>query len=346
MTTIRAWPFLIGRVRNAGNRVVVAPDFLLESHNDGVLHSISRGSDTHADEAVYDRLPDDGVVVISRVFEAHATDYDLAGEDIANDDVLRDRSSRPIRLTEGLVLRTESGGPPRITTEDLLAAHRAVVPAYREFWFHEAEYRPRPSTALSAGEPSGVAMPLTLRQGTPIARNDTKRPRSPMPFPNWTRDRANATIFPRRPLNYFGIIVAIVILVSATVTIVGVVGSDHRPTTAQQRPGCDKACAGIVDGIYQQLQPVPTEAHRVFCGLYNVHHNVDETTSILENPANPDIQKFADTADQATAERRREEAEVLALEITKQATERAKKNDGVDVTMVKKSVADRICSDH
>src|SRR5438874_7034380 len=97
-----AWPFLIGRTRNAGYRVVVAPDFMVAKNVGGVLFRIAAGHElprTHAFMQELRGLPTGRVTAVYRTSVATGLDYDLGG-----DEPLEDGSGRRILVTEGVIL--------------------------------------------------------------------------------------------------------------------------------------------------------------------------------------------------------------------------------------------------
>ncbi|PRY42715.1 hypothetical protein [Umezawaea tangerina] len=151
MTT--AWPFLVGRARTAGHRVVVAPDFMLKQGTASSLTRISRGPDTPEGEVVVD-LVEGGLLVVSRVFVGDRADYGVDGTG-----PLRDGSGRAIRLTEGLVVR---GDAQLVAAADLARGHEVAAAAFRRFWDGEDDHEVEGSTGFRIGpgaERGGSAPP-------------------------------------------------------------------------------------------------------------------------------------------------------------------------------------------
>ncbi|MET1071047.1 MAG: hypothetical protein ABWY11_00220 [Umezawaea sp.] len=145
-----AWPFLVGRTRNAGHRVVVAPDFMIAAGTTASLTRISRGPDTPEGEVVVDLL-DGGLMVVSRVFVGDRADYGVEG-----DGPLRDGSGRAIRLTEGLVFRGDSR---QITPADLARGHETAAAAFRRFWAEENDHEVEGSTGFRLTGSGGAPAP-------------------------------------------------------------------------------------------------------------------------------------------------------------------------------------------
>ncbi|WNV89937.1 hypothetical protein [Umezawaea sp. Da 62-37] len=151
-----AWPFLVGRTRNAGHRVVLAPDFMIAEGTTSSLTRISRGGpDTLEGEVVLDLLPD-GLMVVSRVFVAESADYGVDGTG-----PLRDGGGRPIRLTEGLVVR---GDAQRVTSADLARGHETAAAAFRRFWVEENDHEAEGSTGFALAGDGESAPPPSKRK--------------------------------------------------------------------------------------------------------------------------------------------------------------------------------------
>jgi hypothetical protein len=168
--TAYGWPFLVARTRNAGHRVVVAPDFLVEQEAESWLGRVSGGEDTPDGHAVLHQSPDGQFVVVSRVFVAGRADYGLDG-----DGPIRDRSGRPIRFTEGLVLRGHT--EPEVTQGDLAQACSVTQVAYQTFWTLEDAFQTVPSTGYPLGTTPGTA--LTLRPARSTSGPAEPRPKTP-----------------------------------------------------------------------------------------------------------------------------------------------------------------------
>lgn len=173
-----AWPFLIGRSLLAGHRVVVAPGCLTSDASLYPLERLARGNSATGEAYIADIGPLGGLTdatAIFRVFPARGSDFFGSG-----DEVLTDRGGRGIRITEGVVIPLSSDDVRRLslTSEDLLLAHEAVVPHYREFWEAEDQYPLQRSARIRVGDGTGVALGLRVpdmgmsASGTPTLGDD------------------------------------------------------------------------------------------------------------------------------------------------------------------------------
>lgn len=161
---MNAWPFLIGRAKSAGYRVVVVPEFMADADSVAALSGAARDLQLPADAACVRELRglDSGpVTIVYRCLNPHADDYGLG------DGELRDGFGRPIRVTEGVILRSTV---PEITVADLEHAHAAVAEAYRDFWEHERDYVRRTSVGSPLGAPG---RPVRLEVTEPWRRVPT-----------------------------------------------------------------------------------------------------------------------------------------------------------------------------
>lgn len=147
--TVQAWPFLIGRTRNAVYRVVVAPGFMVDRQVGSVLSRIDVGHELPPEHALMHELrgfPGGPVTAVYRTSVAKAVDYGLGG-----DELLKDGSGRRILVTEGVVLAARRGRVARVGlgVDDLARAHQELVAAYRTFWDREEAFpRNHPSAAF------------------------------------------------------------------------------------------------------------------------------------------------------------------------------------------------------
>ena len=139
---MKYWPFLTGRVRRTGHRVVAVPDFLsVDQAREllGPLPASEGGFSSEQNEVlrrVVRRSPMGPLTVFYQVIEATAEQYGVSGEG-----VLHDQHGRPILVTEGIVVQ---GAHPRVFNHDIAAAlrrARAVInPAFREFWDQDEKF--------------------------------------------------------------------------------------------------------------------------------------------------------------------------------------------------------------
>jgi hypothetical protein len=155
------WPFLVGSGRTVGQRVILAPDFLLAGKSSALLltavrspevpRSGSPGSATWRRHVLGGGAA--GFLVIFRVVRASPALVGKAGDD------LLDSGSRPVYLAEGVVL---NGADGTITESDLARAHNVSMAAFLEFWEADDRFsQPVASRPLPRSEPVGGDSPLT-----------------------------------------------------------------------------------------------------------------------------------------------------------------------------------------
>jgi hypothetical protein len=193
-----AWPFLLGRSKNAGHRIVVAPGYLADGGQPWEIERLARGESSPG-EAFIAEVPHgpggEPATAIFRVFRA--TEADFLGP---GDNPLTDRGGREIRITEGIVLPLPRARAERLglTTADLEAFHLLLAPSFREFWQQEDSYRTTFSRPVSVGGQADRGPALTLRplgfgpaappSSPPLAGGDARtawppRPARPAPGP-------------------------------------------------------------------------------------------------------------------------------------------------------------------
>lgn len=166
MISTVGWPFLVSRNKDAGYRTVVAPSFM-ESSDAAILLADAAGGDiTDAGTAMYREIVGTSIgdlVLVYRVGYAQGRDIGLDDQEL-----LRDQNGRLIVLIEGLVLR-ERVPDITVSPNDLARAHRAIQPAYRNFWL--ASDTPW-AMALSQQMPLSMAgsatPPVALRIESPL----------------------------------------------------------------------------------------------------------------------------------------------------------------------------------
>lgn len=204
-----AWPFLTGRARSTGHRDIVLPAILSGTPFAGKLSSlVGSGQHSYAEmpgEAVICKLAGPGsgqwtagLYAVFRRYRPRAADFGVGG-----DEPLLDGSSRPIAMTEGLLIE----GPrlPDLTTADMAAAHAEVLPAFQRFWHEEGQFAracSRPLELTNRGAPLPVrdmhgkpVPPGSLLAGPPPATNPPDppgvppAPDPPVPVPGKARRR-------------------------------------------------------------------------------------------------------------------------------------------------------------
>src|SRR6516162_11648312 len=148
------WPFLVTRGRSVPYRIVLAPQFLIESDRTALLIRAT-GESGGAEKGIFKREVNDSrtgkFVVIFRIVPAVPA---LVGQ---QGDILKDDRSRAIHLTEGIV----TAKPGMMISESIFErVHLAVVGAFRAFWDSDDRYaetepsRPLDLDGLPADEPA------------------------------------------------------------------------------------------------------------------------------------------------------------------------------------------------
>lgn len=123
MTRFKAWPFLVSRNRTSGYKVVVAPNFMVESGQSNLLANLVVGEPTQKPVYREVNLPTLGSMsIVYRVVYARG-----------NQALLDDEFGRPILWIEGLVFR-EKVGNYDITEQLLDKARLQTNNAFQEFW--------------------------------------------------------------------------------------------------------------------------------------------------------------------------------------------------------------------
>jgi len=254
----QAWPFLIGRTRNHGHRIIVIPEFMTDPVDAAALRDAT-GIIAQTPDAPILRevqaLALGPVSVVYRSFLPRGCQYGLDGDDLLIDD-----HGRPIRLTEGLILRRPETGVRElgITQADLDRAHAEVTGAYQAFWSQEAAFvrhvsgpfpvsaaskHPGPVISLQAYEPWIVSK----GQAPPIS--DLPPTRLPVGTPSPSGPSAEPPVLPspfraRRMTTVTAVVLGLVLVV-----LIAVFGLNGTPTAD---PAATKVltslCAALKDG--------------------------------------------------------------------------------------------------
>jgi hypothetical protein len=144
-----AWPFLIGRSKHQGYRILVIPDFMTDPAVTAALRDATGMAGRAIGELVLREiqgLPVSPVSVVCRSFPLRGSDYGLG-----SDEILPDEYGRPIQVIEGIVFRQ----PGAVVQQNGIGqaiidqAHAEVVNAYQEFWAVGAEFVRRTSAPLA-----------------------------------------------------------------------------------------------------------------------------------------------------------------------------------------------------
>jgi hypothetical protein len=127
------WPFLVASGRTVPQRVVLAPEFLVESKRAYVLmRATGESPDPDPESAspitLSRQVIDDRTGELTVIFRRVRADPELVGQ---HGDFLLDSGSRPIYLIEGIILR---GGDIQVFESTFKRIHIASVNAFRDFW--------------------------------------------------------------------------------------------------------------------------------------------------------------------------------------------------------------------
>lgn len=237
-----AWPFIVGRSKNAGYRVVVAPGFMKSGSRDDVerIGWLATSDITGPAEAIVTEirgLATRPATAVFRNFHGREQDFFPSGSG-----TLTDSSGRPIILTEGFVLELsrERATELPLTTADMDRTHELVAPIFREFWqYNGDDYPQQYSRPFHAGEDSSTATRLALR--LPRATSDGVSSRPPARSYSassesrvsvQTKSRRHATynrLYVRPPSNWRLIFAVIAAIGSVSLACLGIVNLISRP---------------------------------------------------------------------------------------------------------------------
>ena len=167
------WPFLVsaGLVRDYS--VLVAPDFLVATGEQGLLGVAGGAVDGGPVESRTVRTSSGRLLALSYAARR------LAVQDWSGGVV--DEFGRPLRLVVGVVTDRSRATDP---TPDVARAEELVLPAYRRFRADESAYRVEPShrepmRSLGVDEPEGLPVPVALPGATSPDRRPAHRVGSP-----------------------------------------------------------------------------------------------------------------------------------------------------------------------
>ena len=161
------WPFLVaaGRVRDYS--VLIAPDFLVASGEQGLLGIAGSAVEGAPAESRSVRTPSGRVLTLSYAARLLTpADLGAGSGDPADGPPVVDEFGRPLRMVVGIVT---DGGPLVDPTADLARAERAVLPAFRRFWADEAGYRVEPSPGEPVRSFGRVELPAPVPAPAPYA---------------------------------------------------------------------------------------------------------------------------------------------------------------------------------
>ena len=141
------WPFLIGRGRRTGHRVLLAPDFLVTAGDHGVLEGISGNT----------------VMKLGPLTVRSAT-HQVEARDVNETERPRDEHGRPLRLIYGVVAK---GVEP--ANADLPNALAAALATYRRFLSAEQRFTVESAQAIPLAD-----QPSTVDSVTPAETHRTR----------------------------------------------------------------------------------------------------------------------------------------------------------------------------
>jgi hypothetical protein len=145
------WPFLVGRGRRTGHRVLLAPDFLVEARDHGILEAASEQVEELTSSA-------------GRRLSVRCSTHEVSADDIAAAGNPRDEHGRPLRLIYGVVAM---GVEP--ANADLLVALESSLDTYRRFLKREDDFEvePAPTFPLTARTPLVAPVPAAADRPGP-----------------------------------------------------------------------------------------------------------------------------------------------------------------------------------
>ena len=258
----QAWPFLIGRTRNHGHRIIVIPEFMTDPVDAAALRDAT-GIIAQTPDAPILRevqaLALGPVSVVYRSFLPRGFQYGLDGDDLLIDD-----HGRPIRLTEGLILRQPETGVRElgITQADLDRAHAEVTGAYQAFWSQEAAFvrhvsGPFPVSAASKHPGPVISLhgyePWIVSKGQAPPISDLPPTRLPVGTPSPSGPSAEPAVLPspfraRRMIKVTAVVLGLVLVV--LIAVFGLNPFDDGTPAAD--PAATKVltsvCAALKDG--------------------------------------------------------------------------------------------------
>lgn len=204
------WPFLVaaGRVRDYA--VLVAPDFLVASGEQGLLGAVGSAVEGGPVESRSVRTSSGRALTLSYAARL-LTPADLGSDELAEGSSVLDEFGRPLRIVVGMVT---DGAPVVDPAADVARAEQAVLPAYRRFWADEAAYRVEPSP----GEP---VLAFGRFEPLPVEPAPVPMP-APAPFPAPSRRTSSPALL---------VVAAVVVLMVVALLLVRPWRSTECPTT-------------------------------------------------------------------------------------------------------------------
>ncbi|MEN3609795.1 PASTA domain-containing protein [Plantactinospora sp. ZYX-F-223] len=214
------WPFLVGRGRDAGYRMLLTPSALAaRNDSDGLLAAVTGEVPADAPPVVADVGPGGALCVVYRTLRPSTADTGATGS--GRPTPLLDRAGRPLVLAYGFVCR--GGRVTRVDEADLRYAREVALDAFRRFHADEAAYRtavsePYPLRSEVVGRPAGragdggharSAPPGQPRSGSPGQEAPSVAAWRPDALPPSGRDRNGR---PRPPTLLLGLCALLLVL--------------------------------------------------------------------------------------------------------------------------------------
>lgn len=177
MTGVYGWSFLVARGRQQGYQTLLAPDFLAQSNEYGVLGELT-GGDLEPAIARLHGLAAGDVVLAYRT--QRLVDGDLAGGGPVTDEF-----GRPLELLYGFAVRAESLS--HVDEKDFAQARAEAIATYERFLADESAFTLETSRAFAvrsipaAAEPLqpmpvASAIPAAFAEPQPVAAAAVRRP--------------------------------------------------------------------------------------------------------------------------------------------------------------------------
>lgn len=156
----QGWPFLIGRGRTVGYRVLAAPRFLVERGRAGTLARSVAGTTT--EPRTVDLAPVDGVAAQAAFVSRRLVARDVGPTERADP---TDQHGRPIEILHGFVVPAASIG--RVAGQDLQRADEAVSPFLAAFLADEHAWEVRATDPFPLRSPIDPGAPAPTPTPTP-----------------------------------------------------------------------------------------------------------------------------------------------------------------------------------
>lgn len=148
------WAFLVARGRRRGYRTILAPAFVADRNEQGVLTEGVRGDVDRSRPAKIDYVVAPTAGPLTLAYRTHRVTYGDLDDAVERDDLVTDDHGRPLDLLYGFVLRARN--LDRVDEADLLAAKDQALQAYRRFLADEDAFIVHASQAYALRSPTQV----------------------------------------------------------------------------------------------------------------------------------------------------------------------------------------------